>query len=197
MDEEDSDDEEWHGISCEDVEEGEYEPWYGINAIALEFEDDDDVDVEEWHGIDVIALEFEEEWHGVNRDEEVDLLGVDDIPDYATLINSITEEDEKEFNQEVIDVPKHTDPFQDERLHIAFQHSLARLQRTGFIPIRYGAHPNEWDAAGYPSFGLIRTGLSGRKELRIALPDLIWRPRSVQWVQGLYLMNQLLATQDK
>lgn len=162
----------------------EYEPWHGIGGTALEADEE-----EEWHGIAGDGEEVFEQWYGVNGDLE-------DFPDYAALVNSIGEEDNREFNQEPIEVPKHADPFEDEALRDIFQRSLARLQATGDIPLGYGAHPTEWDDdTGYPSFGVIQTGLSGRKELRIALPDSIWRPRSIQWVQGLYLMDQLIDRQ--
>ena len=158
----------------------------------------DEEEPEEWHGIEDSedGEEHFEEWYGVNGDEDFDLMGAEDFPDYATLVNWIGEEDDSEFNQEPIDVPKHADPFQDEGLRTVFHRSLALLQDTGATPLGYGIHRTEWNDIGYPSFGTIRTGLSGRKELRIALPDSIWRPRSVQWVQGLYLMNQLLDEQN-
>lgn len=208
-DEEEEDlNDEWHGITREiDV----YEPWYGVGGSALEFEEEEEeewhgitgeIDVyEPWYGVGGSTLEFEEEeeeeeWHGVYGDEDWDELGVEDLPDYVTLVNFVGEEDEGQFNQQAINTPKHANPFLDEGLHAVFRQSLARLQNTGVIPVGYGAHPNEWGATGYPSFGVIQTGLSGRKELRITLPDSIWRPRSVQWVQGLYLMNQLLDTQN-
>ncbi|KAE9387199.1 hypothetical protein BT96DRAFT_838006, partial [Gymnopus androsaceus JB14] len=168
--------------NLEELDE-EYEPWHGIGGIALE------ADNEEWHGI---AGDGEE----VHQPDQLEAGPDEDFPDYAALVNSIGKEDNREFNQELIKVPKHADPFEDEALCDIFQRSLACLQATGDIPLGYGAHPTEWDDdTGYPSFGIIQTGLSGRKELRIALPDSIWRPRSIQWVQALYLMDQLIDRQ--
>ncbi|KAF9066794.1 hypothetical protein BDP27DRAFT_1145645, partial [Rhodocollybia butyracea] len=101
-------------------------------------------------------------------------------------------ENEEEEWHGVIDTPKYADPFQDDQTHLVFEAALARLNRSGQIPLGYGIHPSEWDSDGYPSVGTIRSGRKGTKRLEVALPDPIWRPRSVQWVQGLYLMNQLL-----
>ncbi|KAE9393687.1 hypothetical protein BT96DRAFT_828844 [Gymnopus androsaceus JB14] len=116
--------------------------------------------------------------------------------EWNALVNRIGEEDDSEFNQDPIEAPKHADPFQDDDLHAIFSEALDRLRNSGAIPRGYGVHSTEWGDTGYPLFGTIRTGLSGRKELRIALPDSTWRPRSVQWAQGLYLMNQLIDEQS-
>ena len=183
-----------HSVDEEDSDYSDEEccePWNGISRSASQAEEGD---FEEWHGVD--GEEGFEEWFGIDGDEDSDLSGFEDFPNYAALVNSINSEGDNEFNQEAIEAPKHADPFQDKNLYNIFQRSLAQLQRTGAIPLGYGIHPTEWDDTGYPSFGTIRTGLSGRKELRIALPDSTWRRRSVQWVQGLYLMNQLIDGQS-
>ncbi|KAF9067441.1 hypothetical protein BDP27DRAFT_1364891 [Rhodocollybia butyracea] len=135
-------------------------------------------------------LEDEEEWRGVtglgsNELEDLDL-------DYEKLVNTIEGEDENKFNAEVIDAPRYANPFQDNQTCHVFEEALARLNETGQVPLGYGLHPLEWDDDGYPSIGTIRVGRKGSKRLEIALPDSVWRPRSTRWVQGLYLMNQLL-----
>jgi hypothetical protein len=49
--------------------------------------------------------------------------------------------------------------------------------------------PEEWDESGYPVFETVKLGRRGGKELHIALPDEIWRPRAVVWCQALEVMT--------
>ncbi|KAJ4465421.1 hypothetical protein C8J55DRAFT_407249, partial [Lentinula edodes] len=123
---------------------------------------------------ETLGTEEGKEWHGIHGETDTD------NEEWAGI-----------FNQEAIEAPKHADPFQSGYYRSAFTTALEQLKESGQIPTGYGIHHTEWDA-GYPSFGVIRSGRRGRKELRIALPDSIWRPRSLRWVQGLYLMNQLI-----
>ncbi|KAF9077276.1 hypothetical protein BDP27DRAFT_1141283, partial [Rhodocollybia butyracea] len=120
---------------------------------------------------------------------ESESVGIDD--GLEDLINMVEGEDENEFNEDVIEAPKHNDPFQNDRTRRLFEVALARLNESGQIPLGFGIHHSEWDSNGYPAVGAIRSGRKGGKRLEIALPDSVWRPRSVRWVQGLYLMDQL------
>ncbi|KAF9064224.1 hypothetical protein BDP27DRAFT_1230795 [Rhodocollybia butyracea] len=106
-------------------------------------------------------------------------------------------EDEKEFNAHAVEAPKHTNPFDNDQTYRVFKAALARLDESGQIPLGYGVHPSEWDEDGYPALGSIRCGRKGSKMLEVALPDSVWRPRSVRWVQGLYLMDQLIDRQSQ
>lgn len=188
----DSGNEEWQGIAdsgneeWQDIADSGNEEWQGIGNCGNE----------EWQGISGSDDEYEE-WNGIIGDVDLELFEGEDLPDYVELVNHIGEEDEEEFNHEAVDVPKHTDPFQDEHLHAVFEAAFVQLEESGRIPMGYGIHPTEWDVDGYPAFGIIRSGWRGRKELRIALPDSVWRPRSLRWVQALYLMNQVIDMQSQ
>jgi hypothetical protein len=132
----------------------------------------------------------EEEWHGITGSEDGKQVNLE--PDYERLVNMIEGEDEKEFNGEAVEAPKHADPFQNDQTRHVFQAALDRLDESGQIHLGYGLHPSEWEEDGYLAVGTIRSGRKGSKRLEVALPDSVWRPRSIRWVQGLYLMNLLI-----
>ena len=103
----------------------------------------------------------------------------------------INQETEGEIRHEPVPVPDHNFPFDDKEL-ILFTKALENLQESGELPSGYGLCPEEWDDLGYPAFGTIHASRRGRKELQIALPDHVWRPRAERWGIALYLMNQIM-----
>ena len=103
----------------------------------------------------------------------------------------INRETEGEMRHEAVPVPDHNFPFDDNEL-ILFTKALQNLQEGGELPSGYGLCPEEWDYLGYFALGTIHAGRRGRKELQIALPDHIWRPRAERWGIALYLMNQIM-----
>ncbi|KAF9023504.1 hypothetical protein BDZ89DRAFT_890185, partial [Hymenopellis radicata] len=66
-----------------------------------------------------------------------------------------------------------------------FDDALRLAQSTGSIPHGYGMLPHEWEQGEYPSYELLPVGRRVGNELRINLPDEIWRPRAQLWVQAL------------
>ena len=100
------------------------------------------------------------------------------------LEEAINQETQGEIRHEPIPTPDNNCPFDNEELILFTQ------------PPGYGLHPEEWGDLGYPAFGTIRAGRRGRKELQIALPDYIWRPRAERWGTALYLMNQIMFSQE-
>lgn len=73
----------------------------------------------------------------------------------------------------------------------AFDLSLGVSQSSGYLPQGYGLHSEEWEDGIYPSFEYIPAGRQGNKEMRISLPDHIWRPRAELWGRALHLLNQI------
>jgi hypothetical protein len=51
--------------------------------------------------------------------------------------------------------------------------------------------PDEWEDNEYPSVEIIRSGRRGGKELRVALPDFVWRPRAELWGQALDILSRI------
>ncbi|THU94738.1 hypothetical protein K435DRAFT_667877, partial [Dendrothele bispora CBS 962.96] len=101
------------------------------------------------------------------------------------------------FTAPPVKVPRVVDPFSKvPRLKKVFKKSLLDTQEAGIIPDGYGMHPEEWEHNVYPSYYTIRSGRKGSQELRVELPDLVWRPRSVMWVQALDVYNNLMAQLD-
>lgn len=79
---------------------------------------------------------------------------------------------------------------------MVFAQVLGEISETGIIPAGYGIRPEEWEDGKYPSYEMIRSNRHGRKDLRVALPDGIWRPRAVLWVQALATMQQIQYMAD-
>lgn len=176
-----ADEEESSDSDSDSNSEEEYDEWYGVGAV-----DTSEGENDEWQGI------------GFEIEDLEQVAGAGDIlPNYKEIVNQIGEEDEGQFNREAVEPPKHNDPFRHKFFYNMFKRALAQLKDSGNIPVGYGIHPMEWDDDGYPAFGIIWTGRRGRRELHIALPDSIWRPCSLLWVQALYLMNQLIDRQTQ
>ncbi|KAK7029110.1 hypothetical protein R3P38DRAFT_2368283, partial [Favolaschia claudopus] len=53
----------------------------------------------------------------------------------------------------------------------------------------YGLLREEWEGEIYPAFEIIKSGRKGSKELRVALPDSIWRPRAELLGRALAFMD--------
>ncbi|KAF8131305.1 hypothetical protein K438DRAFT_839544 [Mycena galopus ATCC 62051] len=59
-----------------------------------------------------------------------------------------------------------------------FYDSLEVAIQQEIVPSGYGLLEDEWDEDGYPSFEILKSGCRGGKQLQIAPPDGIWRPRA-------------------
>lgn len=63
-----------------------------------------------------------------------------------------------------------------------------------FVPPGFGLLLAEWENGEYPSVEEIKVGWKRQRQLVISLPDEVWRPRAEQWVQGLYVLNNLSSS---
>jgi len=145
------------------------------------------------HG-DIQSREGGETGAGSLLDEDIPILGPDvevDKDDWQEFGEDIEAAQATNFHHDAVGVPKHADPFIGEHKHYAFQSALAYSQEHGMIPSGYGLLHSEWDEDSYPSFEILRSGQHGGKELRIAMPDFIWRPRAELWGQALDILNHL------
>ncbi|KAJ7149101.1 hypothetical protein C8R46DRAFT_916476, partial [Mycena filopes] len=95
------------------------------------------------------------------------------------------------FPHEPVPVPKHENPFEDDESTGLFFDSLEEAIRCELVPPGYGLLPEEWGAEGYPTFEILKSGRRGGRELRVALPDAIWRPRAEMWGRALAILNQI------
>lgn len=89
-----------------------------------------------------------------------------------------------------VPVPDSGNPFSDAEA-TAFYEVLQQAQERKWIPEGYGLNEREWERGEYPSIEVIPAGRRASKELRIGLPDDIWRPRAHTWGRALYLMNHI------
>lgn len=94
------------------------------------------------------------------------------------------------FLPDTVKTPKHACPLTDEQ-KVVFAQALHEVSEAGIVPAGYGIRPEEWEDNEYPSYEVIRSNRRGQKDLRVALPDGIWRPRALLWVQSLATMQQL------
>ncbi|KAJ7092825.1 hypothetical protein B0H15DRAFT_776999, partial [Mycena belliarum] len=131
---------------------------------------------------------------GQLEDEDIPFLdetGLElDTEDWEDVIDQIETANEHQFHPQPVSVPKHSNPFSDDTLAV-FEESLAEAERLQVIPPGYGLQPQEWENGVYPAFEIIRSGRKGSKELRVALPDSIWRPRAEMWGRALAVLNQV------
>lgn len=133
---------------------------------------------------------------GQLNDEDMSDMEVDGNRDEGT------DEEWEEFEQQMgieylnnflpttVKVPRHSTPFTAAQQDI-FSQALAEVIASTVLPGGYGIQVEEWEDGENPSFEIIQSGRRGRKDLRVALPDNIWRPRAEIWVQGLHVMQQL------
>lgn len=104
------------------------------------------------------------------------------------LANRVADDQRHNVRHDPIDVPDHQSPFNAEMEQLFFQ-GLANIDQLLLLPEGYNIRPEEWVNGEYISFETLKTGRK-RKEMRVNLPDSVWRPRAEQWVRALDLMNQ-------
>ncbi|KAL0060477.1 hypothetical protein AAF712_012760, partial [Marasmius tenuissimus] len=92
---------------------------------------------------------------------------------------------------ERVHVPRYPPPFDTTQLEL-FARALTVADEQRLIPGGYGVRSEEWEDGEYPSYEVLRSGKKGTQELRVDLPDHIWRPRAEKWVQALDILNYML-----
>jgi len=115
--------------------------------------------------------------------------------DYEGLEDRVAADQQHHIQHEPSDVPMTECPFNEE-METIFYAGLTEAERIGLLPADYGVQQEEWEDGEYPTFEHIKTGQK-RKEIRVSLPDVIWRRRAERWVRGLDCMLQLLYLADK
>ncbi|KAK6974465.1 hypothetical protein R3P38DRAFT_2554121, partial [Favolaschia claudopus] len=126
-------------------------------------------------------------------DEDVPGVGEDlevDQEDWEDMIDEVEAANAHHFHHEPVPVPKHQNPFDDEDF-ATFDAALHEANRVHLIPPGYGLLREEWEGEMYPAFEIIKSGRKGSKELRVALPDSIRRPRAELWGRALAFIDRL------
>ncbi|KAJ6447884.1 hypothetical protein C8R45DRAFT_917688 [Mycena sanguinolenta] len=131
---------------------------------------------------------------GQLADEEVPPVNVDlvdvDEDAWQDIVENVEAAHAANFHLAPVAVPKHANPFSEEGMAI-FETAMERAQRRGVVPSGFGLLESEWEDSLYPAYEILKSGRKGSKELRIALPDFIWRPRAEMWGRGLDILHRL------
>ncbi|KAJ7016807.1 hypothetical protein C8F04DRAFT_1215348 [Mycena alexandri] len=126
--------------------------------------------------------------HDEGEDSE-DESGMEDVDE--DLAQQIEDAHAGNFHHDPVPVPKHVNLFPDDETMQLFHDALSAAEEVELIPEGCGLLPDEWVDGVYPSFEILKSGRHGTKQLRVALPDSIWRPRAEMWGRGLAILNQL------
>lgn len=126
-------------------------------------------------------------------DEEVPVPDIGDMDDsdWEDLDERVEAAHASNFHHEAVAVPKYAPPFTSDEIMQTFHQALDIAEAHDVVPEGYGLLPTEWEDGMYPAFEILKSGRRGGKELRVALPDFIWRPRAEMWGRGLDILNQL------
>ncbi|THV01311.1 hypothetical protein K435DRAFT_655548, partial [Dendrothele bispora CBS 962.96] len=147
----------------------------------------------EHYGVHGNRLQRQAHQTGAGHPEDEEDSESGDETEWEGIVGSDSDESEMDVdNDGATDTPRAFSPFtEDHHKFTVFVEALQSLRSQNQIPEGYGVCPEEWDNGEYPAFEVIRTGRHSTKELTVALPDEIWRPRAELWVQGLYLIEKL------
>jgi hypothetical protein len=125
-------------------------------------------------------IDLQENVHGPGFDEED-----------ADLQGQIAADIRDNVHHKPVKVPQSRIPFTDPTHEIWFSAALNDIRIAGLVPPGYGVCPSEWDEDGYPRHEMITFGRR-KKEFIIDLPEAIWLPRAITWVQGLHTLQSIL-----
>ena len=128
----------------------------------------------------------DDEWEDVGNDDEVT----------GDLASCIADEQASQFLQKDANVPRQTNPFNNQDLQAVFQEALNQVQDIGHVPIGLGIREEEWDSEEYPGVEIIHSSHWGQEDLVIELPHFLWYPQAVKWCQALEVLNHTLALVD-
>jgi hypothetical protein len=107
----------------------------------------------------------------------------------------IAAEVRKNVRHEPVRVARHSSPFPTEKVHVLFCETLERVREEGIVPINYGICEDEWED-GYPPYEILGIGKRAQGQLRISLPDDVWRPKALLWCQALDVLTRIQAVMD-
>ncbi|KAJ7279925.1 hypothetical protein C8J57DRAFT_997915, partial [Mycena rebaudengoi] len=72
-----------------------------------------------------------------------------------------------------------------------FRDTLAVANENEVVPAGYGLLPEEWENGAYPTYEMLNSGRRSGKDLRIVLPDSVWRPRAELWGRALAILDHI------
>lgn len=122
--------------------------------------------------------------HDPEEEPDSDQSDIDDIldtelnqtTDHVDLADRIAQDQAHHIRHDAVETPDVNPPFEASEIQQLLLHLLDEARDSNQLPTHYSIHPEEWEDGRYPSYEVIRTGRKGKKQLRISLPDEIWRP---------------------
>ena len=112
------------------------------------------------------------------------------------LAQEIKEDQRANMRHEGVKCPRFHNPLESNTLQAIFHGSLKEVISSEIEPVNYGIREEEWGEEGYPSFEIITAGRRRKGEMRISLPDHIWRPRALLWCQALCVFSYISGEID-
>ncbi|KAJ8692156.1 hypothetical protein PTI98_009494 [Pleurotus ostreatus] len=130
--------------------------------------------------------------HDGDEETDIETDGSDDEEQHTwgAFEETLGAEYAANFLPKIVAAPKAVSPF-TENGGAVFAETLATIHQNRFLPQGFGICPEEWSSE-YPGYENLRVGKRGKKDIFVALPDAIWRPRAEFWVQGLHTMQTML-----
>lgn len=99
------------------------------------------------------------------------------------------------LNLKSVKTPRLTNPFErtPAKENMLWQ-QLEAQQQNRVVPAGYGFLTGEEGYGAYDPVETLDIGVGTKKATPIMLPEAVWLPRTVLWVQGLELMTLLSLT---
>lgn len=129
--------------------------------------------------------------HGPTQDRRRGQTGAGHPQDENDSSDS-SDDEQNEEEVESVEVDESHPPFDEHHLAL-FRDALRQVCDQGIIPEGYGVLEDEWGGDGYPTVETIQSGRRGRREITLGLPDSIWRPRAILWIQAVDIMTRILG----
>lgn len=99
------------------------------------------------------------------------------------------------LNLKAVETPRLINPFDNmPNKERRLWRQLEYQQRSQIVPVGYGFLPGEDGYGMYDPVETLDVGVGTKKPCPIILPEAVWLPRTVLWVQALEAMTLLTLT---
>lgn len=128
--------------------------------------------------------------------EELDSDGSGAESDTSQDLEQIVRAVNSQTRHPPVRVPQRGCPFDDEETVQEFLRCLAIIHHEGTIPTGYGLCSNEEHYIGYQELHFLAVGRREANGVEVKLPEVVWWPRYVLWVQALEALTLTLEDND-
>ncbi|KZT05190.1 uncharacterized protein LAESUDRAFT_656210, partial [Laetiporus sulphureus 93-53] len=123
--------------------------------------------------------------------DEQDEAIVDEDAITEELENHVADSQESNIRHAPIKVVQRTNPFNSQDAENLFYEIFAEVQQANIIPQDYGVLLYEWSDHSHPQTEQLKVGKRG-KYIDIAVPEDIWFPRAILWIQALDTLSRII-----